>query len=151
MFRGNHQAKVDSDGRLKLPSAFKLQADAAYVSQFFVTSRDGKKAEIWPIAEWEKVERRLAEYSTMDEAVEKFMLITGYYGQQVEMDKQGRLLIPQLLRAKAGLDKDTEVNVVGNMTYLEVHNRAAHEVDVAACELSAENKAFLAPILRNLN
>jgi MraZ protein len=97
------------------------------------------------------VERRLAEFSTMDEAIEKFMLLTGYYGQQVEMDKQGRLLIPQQLRAKAGLEKDTEVDVVGTATYLEVHNRAAHEAAVTACELTAENKAFLAPILRNLN
>ena len=54
MFRGNHTAKIDEKGRLKLPSAFKQLLDAASVTQFYVTSSDGKSAEIWPLPEWEK-------------------------------------------------------------------------------------------------
>ena len=42
MFRGNHPAKVDEKGRLKMPSAFKQLVDAANVTQFYVTSTDGK-------------------------------------------------------------------------------------------------------------
>ncbi len=43
----------------------------------------------------------LAESSTMDDAVEKYLNLTSYYGQQVEMDNQGRLLLPQILRGTA--------------------------------------------------
>ena len=38
MFRGNHPAKVDEKGRLKLPAAFKQLLDAANVTQFYITS-----------------------------------------------------------------------------------------------------------------
>ena len=58
MYRGNHPAKVDEKGRLKVPSAFKALLDAASVTQFFVTSTNGRSAEIWPLPEWEKVEQK---------------------------------------------------------------------------------------------
>ena len=54
MFRGSHEAKIDDKGRLKVPSAFKALMDAANVTQFFVTSTNGKWAEIWPLPEWER-------------------------------------------------------------------------------------------------
>src|ERR1035441_7167149 len=97
MFRGNHPAKVDEKGRLKLPSAFKQLVDAANVTQFFVTSTNGKSAEIWPLPEWEKREEQLAESSDMDDAVKKYLNLTSYYGQQGEMDNQARILLPQIL------------------------------------------------------
>ena len=109
MFRGNHPAKVDEKGRLKLPAAFKQILDAQNVTQFYITSVDGKSAEIWPLPEWEKRERQLAEFSTMDDAVQKYLNLTSYYGQQVEMDNQGRVLLPQILRGKAQLDADVAV------------------------------------------
>jgi MraZ protein len=146
MFRGNHPAKVDEKGRLKLPSAFKQLVDAAHVTQFYVTSTDGKSAEIWPLPEWEKVEEHLADSSTMDDAVRKYLNVTSYYGQQVEMDNQSRLLLPQILRSSAKLD--AEVAVFGMRTYLEVHNREIFENNLAANTLTAEDRKAMAEILR---
>jgi MraZ protein len=145
MFRGNHPAKVDEKGRLKLPSAFKQLMDAANVTQFYVTSTDGKSAEIWPLPEWEKREDQLAESSTMDDAVRKYLNLTSYYGQQVEMDNQARLLLPQILRSSAKLD--AEVTVFGMRTYLEVHNREIFERNLPANELTAEDRKAMAAIL----
>jgi len=148
MFRGNHPAKIDEKGRLKLPSAFKQLLDAANVTQFYITSADGKSAEIWPLPEWERREQQLAEFSTMDEAVQKYLNLTGYYGQQVEMDSQARVLLPQILRGKAMLGGDVEVTVIGKMNYLEVHNKALFEQSLEANELTAENRQALAALLR---
>jgi MraZ protein len=145
MFRGNHPAKVDEKGRLKLPSAFKQLVDAAHVTQFYLTSTDGRSAEIWPLPEWEKVEQQLAESSTMDDAVRKYLNLTSYYGQQVEMDNQARLLLPQILRSSAKLD--AEVTVFGMRTYLEVHNREAFEKKLPESELTAQDRSTLAAIL----
>ena len=145
MFRGNHPAKVDEKGRLKMPSAFKQLVDAANVTQFYVTSTDGKSAEIWPLPEWEKREEQLADSSTMDDAVKKYLNVTSYYGQQVEMDNQARLLLPQILRSSARLD--AEVAVFGMRTYLEVHNREIFESNLAANELTAEDRKAMAAIL----
>jgi len=145
MFRGNHPAKVDEKGRLKLPAAFKQLLEAQNVTQFYITSADGKSAEIWPLPEWEKRERALAEFSTLDDAVQKYLNLTSYYGQQVEMDNQGRVLMPQILRGKATLDGD--VTVFGKMVYLEVHNREIFEKNLAANEMTTDDRKALAAIL----
>jgi MraZ protein len=145
MFRGNHPAKVDEKGRLKLPAAFKQLLDAQHVTQFYVTSSDGKSAEVWPLPEWEKREEQLAESSTMDDSVKKYLNLTSYYGQQVEVDNQARILLPQILRGTAKLD--AEVTVFGMRTYLEVHNRTAFEQGLPASEMTVEDRRALAAIL----
>jgi MraZ protein len=146
MFRGNHPAKVDEKGRLKLPAAFKQLLDAQHVTQFYITSADGTSAEIWPLPEWEKREAQLAEFSTLDDAVQKYLNLTSYYGQQVEIDNQARVLLPQILRGKAQLDGD--VAVFGKTTYLEVHNREIFEQNLPANDMTAEDRKALAAILK---
>ena len=120
MFRGNNPAKVDDKGRLKIPSGFKSLLDAANVTQFYITSTNGKSAEIWPLPEWEKREKKLAKQGNLNKAVQKYLSLTSYYGQQVEMDSQSRVVLPQILRDKAKLD--AEVVVLGQLLYLEVQN-----------------------------
>jgi MraZ protein len=142
MFRGNIPAKIDEKGRLKLPSAFKQLLDAANISQFYITSTDGTSAEIWPLPEWEKRELLLAESSSMDDAVAKYLNMTSYYGQQVEMDNQARVLLPQILRSTAKLD--AEVAVMGKINYLEVHNLAQFEKALPANALTPEDRREVA-------
>lgn len=129
-----------------MPSAFKQLVDANHVTQFYVTSSNGQSAEIWPLPEWEKVEQQLADASTMDDAVRKYLNVTSYFGQQVEMDNQARLLLPQILRSAAKLDG--EVTVFGMRTYLEVHNREIFEQNLAANMLTADDRKTMAEILR---
>ena len=145
MFRGNHPAKVDEKGRLKLPAAFKQLLDAQNVTQFYITSQDGKSAEIWPLPVWEKREALLARHSNLNDAVQKYLNLTSYYGQQVEIDNQGRVLLPQILRGKAQLDAD--VAVFGKTTYLEVHNRENFEKNLSGNDMTAEDRGKLDAIL----
>ncbi len=146
MFRGNHPAKVDEKGRLKLPAAFKQLLDAQSISQFYITSPDGKSAEIWPLPEWEKQETLLAESSTMDDAVDKYLDMTSYYGQQVEIDSQGRLVLPQILRGTAKLD--AEVAVMGKLNHLAVHNLTNFEASLPEKALNSEDRNTLKALLR---
>ena len=120
MFRGNHPTRVDEKGRLKVPAEFKRVIDEKYGQQFFITSLDGKVAQVYPFEEWERIEQKLAALSNFNPTKKKFLDRTNYYGQQVEMDGQGRLLLPQLLR-ESGQIKG-EVAVLGNLTYLVVRN-----------------------------
>lgn len=144
MFRGNHPARVDEKGRLKLPTAFKAQVDQQYGPQFFITSKDGKRAEIYPMKEWEKVEEKLAAIPSMDPAKKKFLDVTNYYGQVVEFDGQGRLLLPQVLREKANLVGDTAV--LGFQTYLVVVNEDAMKAELEANALNEVDAAALAAL-----
>ena len=119
MFRGNHPTRVDEKGRLKIPADFKREVDERYGSQFFITSLDGDRAQVWPMPEWQKVEEKVLN-QPMSLAKKKWLDRTSYYGQVAEMDAQGRILIPQVLRESAKTLGD--VTVLGKLTYLEVTN-----------------------------
>jgi MraZ protein len=70
---------------------------------------------------------------------------TSYYGQEVEMDNQGRVLLPQILREKAVLD--AEVSVLGKTTYLEVANEANLKQQLAADEVTNDDLQMLSDIV----
>jgi MraZ protein len=128
MFRGNHPTRVDEKGRLKVPAEFKRVIDEKYAQRFYITSVDGIAAQIYPFEEWERIEQKLASLSTFNPTKKKFLTRTNYYGQVVEMDGQGRLLVPQILRESAGIRGD--VAVLGNLTYLEVRNMEALDKEI---------------------
>ena len=128
MFRGNHPTRVDEKGRLKVPAEFKRVIDEKYAQKFYITSLDGNIAHVYPFEEWERIEQKLAALSTYNPTKKKFLTRTNYYGQVVEMDGQGRLLIPQILRETAQIRG--EVAVLGNLTFLEVRNMEALDSEV---------------------
>ena len=121
MLRGNYPAKVDEKGRLKIPAAF-LEALKEYGLQFYVTSENGDYVRIYPMKVWSEIEERLARLSSHNRTKQKFLTRTNYFGQVVEMDRQGRVLIPPVLREAAQMKG--EVDVLGNLNYLEVWNHA---------------------------
>jgi MraZ protein len=142
MFRGNHPARVDEKGRLKVPAEFKRVADEKYSgAQYYITSLDGRRAQIYPFEEWQRIEEKLARLSTFNPTKKKFLDRTNYYGQVVEMDNQGRLLVPSLLREAAQLKG--EVAVVGQLTYLEVRNLGAYRKEIEENAFTAEDEATL--------
>ena len=141
MFRGNHPTRVDDKGRLKVPAEFKRVIDEKYGTQFYITSLDGKVAQIYPFEEWERIEQKLAALPTFNPTKKKFLTRVNYWGQQVEMDGQGRLLIPQLLRENAAIKG--EVAVLGNLTYLEVRNLEALQTEIETESFTTEDEKTL--------
>jgi MraZ protein len=124
MFHGNYPTRVDEKGRLKIPAEFKRVIDEKYGTQFYITSLDGKAAQLYPFEEWERIEQKLAALSTDNPTKKKFLDLVNYYGQVVEMDGQGWLPLPQLLREAAQLKG--EVAVIGNKTHLIVRRIEEH-------------------------
>jgi MraZ protein len=117
--RGSHRAKVDEKGRLKIPAEY-LDGLRQYGTQFYITSVEGDTALIYPMQIWIGIEEKLAKASSQNQAKRKFLLRTSYYGQVVDMDGQGRLLLPTVLRESA--KTVGEVAVFGNLDHLEVMN-----------------------------
>jgi len=109
--------------------------------QYYITSLDGKRAQIYPFEEWQRIEEKLARLSTFNPTKKKFLDRTNYYGQVVEIDNQGRLLVPSLLRDAAQLKG--EVAVVGMLTYLEVRNLEAYRKEIEENAFTAEDEATL--------
>jgi MraZ protein len=117
--RGNCPAKVDEKGRLKIPSVF-LDELKEYGNQFYITSTTGETARIYPMKVWSEIEDKLAQKPSTDVAKRKFLMRTSYFGQVAELDGQGRLLLPVVLREAA--QTMGEVDVFGALNYLEVMN-----------------------------
>ena len=118
MLRGNYTARIDTKGRLKVPTLFRRYVEEKYGADIYVTSLTGECVRIYPLPEWESIEQRLALLPSMDPARRKFVDRTSYYGQQSSMDSQGRVLIHTLLRKSAGVVG--EVVVIGALNYLEI-------------------------------
>jgi MraZ protein len=142
MFRGNHPTRVDEKGRLKLPAEFKRLVDERYGTQFYITSKDGRRAEIYPLSEWQKIEEKVAQIPSMNPARKKFLDRVNYYGQVAEMDAQGRVLLPQILRETAKLAGDAVV--IGQQTYLEVANHDEFKQDMQTDPLTEDEYKTLA-------
>ena len=117
--RGNSPAKVDEKGRLKIPAQF-LEALKEYGNQFYITSKTGEVALIYPLKVWSEIEDKLAKMPSTNPAKSKFLMRTSYFGQVVEIDGQGRVLLPPVLREAAQTKGD--VDVFGKLDYLEVMN-----------------------------
>ncbi|MGH9565639.1 MAG: division/cell wall cluster transcriptional repressor MraZ, partial [Candidatus Angelobacter sp.] len=139
--RGNHPTRVDEKGRLKVPAEFKRVIDEKYGTQFYITSLDGKVAQVYPFEEWQRIEEKLARLSSFNPTKKKFLNRTNYYGQLVEIDGQGRVLIPALLRETAKIQG--EVAVVGNLTYLEVQSIEVYRKDIEENPFTAEDEKTL--------
>lgn len=124
-FRGSHQARMDEKGRLKMPADFKRVVDDLHGPRFYITSQDGERAEIYPLKVWEEIERKLLTLGSTSPVRRRFLDRSNFYGQEAEMDAQGRLLLPQVLREKAILKE--EVVVLGMTDFIQVANKLQFE------------------------
>ena len=121
VFRGNFPAKIDPQGRIKIPTAHRKILEENYGPELFITSINGRNILIYPMLEWEKLEAKLMEGPKMLPSKIKFLRNTSYYGQASTMDRQGRVSIQGLLRESAQVDGE-EVAVMGQLNNLEVWN-----------------------------
>ena len=143
MLRGNYTARIDNKGRLKIPTAFRRYLEEKYTgAEVYVTSLTGECVRLYPLAEWESIEQRLALLPSMDPARRKFLDRTNYYGQQAEIDAQGRVLVHPLLRKSAGVVGD--VAVLGYLTYLEVWELERFEQRLLSDPYTEEDEAAIA-------
>lgn len=120
MFRGSAPAKIDDKGRLKIPTDFRRSIEERYGQDLFVTSVLGDSALIYPLPVWEEIEQRLVSLPSTDRTKVRYLERVNYFGQQVTLDVQGRILIPQLLRESAGMNGDVVVS--GQLNHLVIWN-----------------------------
>ena len=121
MLRGNHPATIDGKGRIKVPTTFRALIEQQYGPELFVTSVTGDYVRIYPMAVWLEIERRLAEVPSTNPSKLRFLDRVNFFGQSAAMDKQGRVVLPQLLRESAAMSG--EVSVLGLQNHLAVWNQ----------------------------
>lgn len=142
MFRGTCPTRLDEKGRLKIPADFKREIDRSYDGQFYITSRDGKVIELYPLKEWEAYEAKLLAQPPSNQTVQDLINRTSLYGQELAMDNQGRLTIAERLRNKFRLEG--EVAVVGKLRWIEICPKEEFEAAVENKLPTPEDKDELA-------
>ncbi|MGD1146497.1 MAG: division/cell wall cluster transcriptional repressor MraZ [Thermoanaerobaculaceae bacterium] len=141
-FRGSYQATVDDKGRLKLPARLKGQLEEWYGSRVFVTSLGPLELRVYPLSVWEELERRFLARPSLDPLVQR-LLEHANYGQEDEVDSQGRVLVPALLRDVLGVNGEVVVSGRGRFLAVVARDRAQAEL---ATPFTNEELAALAAL-----
>ncbi len=142
MFRGSSATKIDTKGRLKVPTEFRRILEESYGAEVFITSVTGESAKLYPLPVWEAIESRLAAVPSADRAKQRFLERVNYFGQQLRLDAQGRVVIPQILREHA--ETVGEVVVSGRIDQLEIWNRERFDQKLRAEPFTDEDFQALA-------
>ncbi|GDY26529.1 transcriptional regulator MraZ [Agarivorans sp. Toyoura001] len=85
---------------------------------------------LYPLAEWEEIERKLKRLSSMNPAERRLQRLLLGYADDCEMDKNGRLLIPPPLRQHASLEK--KIMLVGQLNKFELWSDEQWQQQIAA-------------------
>ena len=120
-FCGNPRAKLDDRGRLKMPAEFKAFIERKYgkdFNEFYITSREGLDAEIYPLPEWQQLWGKVMKIPPSSQVRQDLVARYTLYGAKAEMDPQGRVLLPEELRGAGLVNED--VSVMGEKNLLRV-------------------------------
>ena len=114
MFTGEYRHAVDAKGRIAVPARFRAQLDGgAVVARWLDTC-----LAIFPLAAWEELATKVGSLPMTDPNARLLQrqLFAGAF--ETELDRQGRVLVPQGLRAFAGLED--EAMVLGSREHAEI-------------------------------
>jgi len=116
MFAGAHHSTVDDKGRIAIPARFRAQL-AVHGSQIVITMGPRASLEIYPAAVFNSIAEQIQNLEDR-EAAELLKLAFVGRAVETEIDKQGRVMLPQFLRKQAKLE--TGAVLVGQINRLEL-------------------------------
>lgn len=118
---GEYKHNLDTKGRIIMPSKFRELLDG----QFVITRGLDRCLFAYTEEEWSRIEEKLKTLPLTKKDARKFTRLFFSGAAFVEIDKQGRINIPQNLREYAGLTKDC--TVIGVSSRIEIWDSAAWE------------------------
>lgn len=119
MFRGINAVVVDPKGRMAMPARYREQLQQNNVTQLVVTiDTESPCLLLYPLPEWEIIEQKLQSLPSFNQAARRIQRLLIGHATELELDSNGRLLLPVLLREYAKLDK--RVMLVGQARKFEI-------------------------------
>lgn len=129
MFYGSYKNTLDAKGRVIVPKQFREQLG----NEFMITRGMDGCLYAYPMDEWSIFEEKLSKLPLNNPSARKVVRFFASGATLCEMDKQGRVLIPENLREFAGMQKD--VVVEGSMKKLELWSREQYVDATSAAEI----------------
>ena len=131
MFRGVQHINLDAKGRLSVParqreSLLDISAGSIVVS----IDTQSSCLVLYPLREWERIERDIQNLPTLNPAIRRFQRLVLGYASDLDLDSNGRILLPGALREYAHLEK--RVVLVGQGNKLELWSESLWEAECEA-------------------
>ncbi len=135
MFIGEYKHTIDEKGRLAIPIKFRADLSKGAV----VTRGLDTSLFLFPKEEWDKLAEKLASLPLGQSNSRAFARLMLAGAMDVEVDKQGRVMLPEYLRVYAGLQKS--VVIAGLYTRLELWDETSWNAYKSKMEEDAESVA----------
>jgi len=138
-FSGKYYYTIDPKGRIIIPAPFREIISINYSTKLYVTNAPFDKClYIYPMEEWNRHLESIRSKPRSDEAIRYYLRRVIASAVEIEMDKQGRILIPASLREDATLNAN--VVLAGQIEKIELWDR--NEWDSSFDPGKIDRKAF---------
>ena len=131
MFRGITQLALDGKGRLAIPARYRAALAERAKGSLVVTADPSRCLLVYPLPDWEPIQQRLMSLSSFNERTRALQRLLVGHADDADMDSSGRILVPQALRAYAGLDKHVVLVGQGNRFELWDQRRWDEQTELA--------------------
>lgn len=139
MFRGQFTYSIDSKGRVSIPAKLRKHINAEANDSFVMTRGLSNCIDVYPLDEWQQVEKKLAELNPFSKDDIKFIRLFSQFAAEDKMDSQSRILIPSSLIQYAKIEK--EVLILGALKKIELWNPKTYEEYISQSDESYEDIA----------
>jgi MraZ protein len=137
MFRGANALTLDSKGRMVMPTRYRDRLLEYCAGKLVVTVDDHDPCLlIYPFPDWEDIERKIMRLPTLNPQARRLQRIMVGQATDLELDGQGRLLLPANLRDHAALTRDA--TLIGQGVRFELWDESRWNEWVASDAVSAE-------------
>ncbi len=136
MFMSEYNHTIDTKGRLIIPAKFR----EALGEEFVVSKGMDGCLFVYANEDWSEFEKKLTSLPLINKEARQFARFFLAGAASVEVDKQGRILLPSNLRGFAELDKD--VVLVGVGSRIEIWSKEKWEAVSEADDMDAVTKAM---------
>ena len=148
MFRGVQHINMDAKGRLAVPARQREGLLEQCGGRVVITiDTQSTCLTLYPLPEWERIEAEIQALPALNPAVKRFQRLMLGYAADIELDGNGRVLMPQSLREYAHLEKKVVLVGQGNKLELWAEDRWVAEREAA---LSADADSALPDELMSL-
>ena len=117
-FRGINNIAVDAKGRMAMPARYRDRLLEACGGRLVVTVDQDHCLLVYPLPEWEVIEEKLINLPSLNKQSRLLQRLLIGHATDLEMDGQGRILLPAMLREYAGLQK--KAVLIGQGKKLEI-------------------------------
>ncbi len=133
-FAGNVAHTIDPKGRVTIPAAYRDSLGEGFTIGL---NNQLNAIALYPAWRWQEIEKDLSRIPQTDVTAMRYVrLINGNSFPSCELDGQGRVLLPAMLRAKTGMDK--QIRFVGIGSCLEIWDEDRYLAETLSAEADSE-------------